>query len=209
MNEVLVVGAGGFAKEAAWLIDSTDGWRAAGFVGESAADTGRSHGRYNIVMTDDELMNIDHKVSIVIGIGNPAAISKISQKLKINPNIKFPNIIHPSVIADWERITLGEGNIVCGGNILTTDIRIGSFNIINLSCTIGHDSAIGDCNVINPGSNISGWVRIGGRTMIGTGTKILEKIEIGSDIIIGAGSVVTKNFSEPGVYAGVPARKIK
>ena len=43
---------------------------------------------------------------------------------------------------------------------------------------------------------------------IGSNATILP-IEICSNVIIGAGSVVTKDISEPGIYAGNPASFLK
>jgi sugar O-acyltransferase (sialic acid O-acetyltransferase NeuD family) len=213
MNDFLIIGASGFAREAAWLIDEINKlqskWNLLGFVAEDAGDVGKHNGKYKIVMADDELHSIDHEIHIAIGIGNPKAIANISKRFSANPNIKFPNLIHPSVIGDFERISMGMGNIICAGNIFTTDIKIGSHNIFNLSCTIGHESAYGDCNVINPGTNLSGWIDMGDRNMLGTGVKILERLSIGSDVLIGAGSVLTKPAAAAGTYVGVPAKKIK
>ena len=42
---------------------------------------------------------------------------------------------------------------------------------------------------------------------IGSNTTILP-VSICDDVVIGAGSVVTKNITEPGIYAGNPAKKI-
>lgn len=50
--------------------------------------------------------------------------------------------------------------------------------------------------------------RIGDRVSIGSNATILP-IEICNNVVIGAGSVVTKNITQPGVYAGNPAKKIK
>jgi acetyltransferase-like isoleucine patch superfamily enzyme len=49
---------------------------------------------------------------------------------------------------------------------------------------------------------------IGDRVSIGTNATILP-VEICSDVVIGAGSVVTRDITKPGVYAGNPARKIR
>lgn len=49
---------------------------------------------------------------------------------------------------------------------------------------------------------------IGNRVSIGSNATILP-ISICDDVVIGAGSVVTKDISEPGVYAGNPARRIR
>ncbi len=48
---------------------------------------------------------------------------------------------------------------------------------------------------------------IGNNVSIGSNATILP-VDICNDVVIGAGSVVTKNITEPGVYAGCPAKKI-
>lgn len=50
--------------------------------------------------------------------------------------------------------------------------------------------------------------RIGDRVSIGSNATVLP-VSICADVVIGAGSVVTRDISEPGVYAGNPARKIR
>ena len=49
---------------------------------------------------------------------------------------------------------------------------------------------------------------IGNNVSIGTNATILP-ISIADNTVIGAGAVVTKDISEPGIYAGNPARKIR
>ena len=48
---------------------------------------------------------------------------------------------------------------------------------------------------------------IGKNVSIGSNATILP-VNICNDVVIGAGSVVTKSISEPGVYAGCPAKKL-
>ncbi|HOZ87009.1 MAG TPA: acyltransferase [Bacteroidia bacterium] len=50
--------------------------------------------------------------------------------------------------------------------------------------------------------------RIGNHVSIGSNATILP-VSICDRVVIGAGAVVTKNISEPGIYAGNPAKKIK
>ena len=47
--------------------------------------------------------------------------------------------------------------------------------------------------------------RVGDRVSIGTNATVLP-VTICDDVVIGAGAVVTRNITEPGVYAGNPAR---
>lgn len=48
---------------------------------------------------------------------------------------------------------------------------------------------------------------IGNRVSIGTNATIMP-VAICDDVVIGAGAVVTRAITEPGLYAGVPARRI-
>jgi acetyltransferase-like isoleucine patch superfamily enzyme len=50
--------------------------------------------------------------------------------------------------------------------------------------------------------------KIGNNVSIGTNSTILP-VEICDNVVIGAGSVVTKNITQSGIYAGNPAKKIK
>ena len=49
--------------------------------------------------------------------------------------------------------------------------------------------------------------KIGDNVSIGSNATILP-VEICDDVVIGAGSVITKNITKPGKYAGNPARKL-
>lgn len=50
--------------------------------------------------------------------------------------------------------------------------------------------------------------RIGHRVSIGTGATLLP-VTICDDVVIGAGSVVTRDITVPGIYAGNPARLLR
>ena len=50
--------------------------------------------------------------------------------------------------------------------------------------------------------------KIGNQVSIGSNATILP-VDICDDVVIGAGSVVTKNITKPGIYAGNPAKLIK
>ncbi len=50
--------------------------------------------------------------------------------------------------------------------------------------------------------------RIGNHVSIGSNATMMP-VTVCDHVVIGAGSVVTKDISEPGIYAGNPARKIR
>lgn len=61
-----------------------------------------------------------------------------------------------------------------------------------------------------PAGNPAGWkaTKIGNRVSIGSNATILP-VEICDDVAIGAGAVVTKSITQPGIYAGNPARRLR
>lgn len=96
---------------------------------------------------------------------------------------------------------------VCIGN----RCRIQSHSFICSLVTIGDDCFISH-GVMFTNDKFNGreWepTRIGNRVKIGSNATILP-VSICDDCIIGAGSVVTRNITEPGVYLGNPARRLR
>ena len=136
------------------------------------------------------------KNQVEANAGRTAELS--SEEKEVEEKIKeimmvIPNIIDPSVRMS-ERITMGKGNIVCAGNILTVDITLGDFNIINLDCTVGHDAVLHSYVTVYPSVNISGCVEVGEASELGTGSHIIQGVKIGSHAIVGAGSVVIREI---------------
>ena len=106
---------------------------------------------------------------------------------------------------------MGEGVVICAGNILTTNIRVGRHVHINLACTISHDVVLGDFVTVAPGAHISGRVHVGDRAYIGTGACIINgesdaPIVIGEDAMVGAAACVTRDVAAGTTVVGVPAR---
>ena len=84
---------------------------------------------------------------------------------------------------------------------------------IGEDCFVGHGVMFVNDKFSGGGpaqGNKEKWLKtiIGNRVSIGSNCTILP-ISICDDVVLGAGAVVTRNISEPGVYAGNPARKLR
>jgi sugar O-acyltransferase (sialic acid O-acetyltransferase NeuD family) len=99
----------------------------------------------------------------------------------------------------------GRGSIICPGVMITTNVSIGDFCLVNLNCTIGHNVVIGNYTSVMPGCNISGNVTIGEGVLVGTGAQILQGVKVGDNSKIGAGAVVTKDVKPETTVVGIPA----
>lgn len=207
MKKIAIVGAGGFGKEVLTIIKSLNSYDIIGFI--DISDNFSEMNEYEIIGSDEQINKSDEQVNLVIAVGDPSLKKSIRDKYT-NPLISFPPIIHPSVIiGDKSRVNIGDGSIICAGNILTTDILIGDFVTLNLGCTIGHDTKIDNYCSIMPGVNISGDVQIKTGVFIGTGAKLSNRISVGKHSVIGAGSVVLESVNDYSKVVGVPAKQVR
>ena len=208
-KRIVIIGAGGFARETAWAIDdinAASGGNAYETVGFVVSDPSAVTERDSPVLEGFDWLE-KHRAefdSVAIGIGTPAVRLKVAEDLR---ELDFPPLIHPSVRYS-SSCTFGRGVIVCAGVICTVNVTVEDFVLVNLTCTIGHESTIGAGTVINPGVNISGGVKIGRGCLLGTGAQILQYVSIGDGGTVGAGAVVRKDVAEGSTVVGIPAAPI-
>lgn len=205
MEPLLIIGAGGLGRDTVWLVERMNAVKATfdvrGFVDDNV-EIGTIVGDYRVVTNIEELANTTNKVNVCIAIANPEIRKAMHQRLSLNKNLNFPNLIDPSAIVDLAK--LGIGNIVAAGTIMTVQYSIEDFCIINTSCTIGHDTKMASYVTVYPGVNISGNVTIEEGVEIGTGSSIKQGITLHDHSIIGAGAAVIRDIESKTMNVGVP-----
>lgn len=211
LKELYIIGAGGFGREVAWLVERINEykptWNLKGFIDDNKELREKTVGSYPVVGKIKDLLTINTETWVVCAVGSAKMRKEIIQSLDSNPFLRYATLIDPSVICS-NRIVIGDGSIICAGTILTVDITIGKHVIINLDCTLGHDAIVSDFSTIYPGVNVSGGVSLGKCVELGTGSRIIQGLNINDNVIIGAGAVVVRNIQEEGTYVGVPVRRI-
>jgi sugar O-acyltransferase (sialic acid O-acetyltransferase NeuD family) len=207
MNDIIIIGAGGFGREVEMLINQInkheEKWNLLGYIDDSIAPN-TSIGDSKVIGPINAISDFTN-CSYVIAIADSKVKERISKH--IGTRLYAAILIHPNVLIG-KRVKIGIGTIICAGNIITEDISIGNHVILNLSCTVGHDTIIEDYSSFMPSVNISGEVKIGNSVFVGTGSKIINKVEIGKFTIIGAGAVVTRSIPANCTAVGVPAKPI-
>ena len=103
---------------------------------------------------------------------------------------------------------IGAGTFVAAKAYIGPCCKIGDNTIINTGSIIEHETVIGEHTHIAVNATISGRCKIGNNVFCGAGSTVIDKISICDNVTVGAGSVVISDICEPGVYVGVPARKM-
>lgn len=211
MKPLVIFGAGGFAREVAALVRDinavTPSWQLLGFIDDESSLWGRELDELPVLGGCDWLQGQGAHIHAVLGIGSPSLKCQLAKRLR--PHVaSFPTLVHPTVVRT-PYLQLGEGVVITAGNILTTQIHIGDFAMLNLCCTVGHDTSLGDFVSVSPGCNVSGNVELGAGCDVGTGSKIIQGVRVGAWSIIGAGTVVNRDVPANCTVVGVPAKVIK
>lgn len=211
MKDIVIIGAGDFGREVAWLIEDLnkveEQYNILGYVDDNEYLHTKLLNGYKVLGNSDYLVDLSKNKEIygVISIQNSKVKKNLVDKLI---NIKWETLIHPSVIQS-RFVEIGEGSVIAAGTIITTNVVIGSHCLLNLTCTVGHDCILEDYVSVMPGCNISGNVKLKDGSYLGTGVKIIPNKTVGVNSIIGAGAVVIKDVDDYVTVVGNPAKLIK
>lgn len=211
-QDIVVFGAGGFGREVMWMLEEAQKtkpqWNICGFIDDTPAYKDKKIQQHPVIGNTNWLLGYKKPIQVICALGESKPRMEVIHKLSVNPNISFPAFVAPDcTISPY--VTLGKGSIICASVVVTVNVTIGNFVIINYQSVIGHDAIINDYVSIYPSVNISGFVQIGKHTQVGVGSKVLPHVTVGNQVIIGAGAIVTKNVRSHTTVIGIPAKPIK
>jgi len=127
--------------------------------------------------------------------------STVGSFCEIGKNVKIgKGVVVQGRIRTGDNCVLEDDVTIKYGTILTGDV------LLKKKCFLGP-------NVITLGSThkrveLHGTI-IGERTYIGAGSKLAGATKVGDDIVVGALGFVNRDILEPGIYVGIPVKKIK
>jgi sugar O-acyltransferase (sialic acid O-acetyltransferase NeuD family) len=211
LKDLVILGAGGFAREVWWLGEEVNQegrtWNILGFVDEAPASAGRVLCDLPVLGGFGWFEGRPEKPLVICGVGSNPTRRRFVERAR-GLGLRHATLVHPTVRRS-RFVELGEGTVVCAGTVLTTQIRIGAHVNLNLGCTIGHDVVVEDFCNLSPGVHVSGGVRLEEGVDVGTGAVVLPGKRVGRGSTLGAGAVVTADVPPRSVAVGVPARVVR
>jgi sugar O-acyltransferase (sialic acid O-acetyltransferase NeuD family) len=202
-DRLLILGAGGHGRTAAYVAASMNRWRQIAFLNDFDVPDRMD---FQILGGFKDVHHYVEEYDLFVAIGDNEIRKKLLLQLELE-HASIPVLLHPSAMIG-EHVMLGAGTIVMAGAVIICNSIIGKGVIINTCASVDHDNRIGDFVYISPGAHLAGDVKIGDNTWICIGATVINHITIADRCIIGAGAVVIKDITMEGTYVGVPVRKI-
>lgn len=199
-RDLIILGAGGHGRVLADAVIKC-GDTVAGFLDDSEESLMDD---FDLLGKISDILKWKDTHEFLIGIGNNSVRKLMDQKYKV----VWHTLIHPTASVA-RKTEIGAGTVVLANAVVNTGAQIGRHCIINSGAIVEHDNIIGDYTHLSPRVALGGTVEIGSNVHVGIGATVINGVHITDNCAVGAGAVVVKDITEPGVYVGVPAVKIK
>jgi sugar O-acyltransferase (sialic acid O-acetyltransferase NeuD family) len=212
VRELVIVGAGGFARETASAAADANRvrptWRVLGFVDDDPALHGTSRSGLPVLGGVDSLTGSD--AAVVVCVGNPrnyAARRHIVERLGL-PAQRYATVVHPSAEIGAGSV-VGPGSVLLAGAVLTADVTVGSHVAVMPQAVLTHDNRVHDYATVASGVRLGGGAVLEQGAYVGAGALIREGVTVGAWSLVGMGAVVLRDVPPGQIWAGNPARLLR
>ncbi|MGW5847203.1 NeuD/PglB/VioB family sugar acetyltransferase [Streptomyces sp. NPDC055254] len=218
-RDLVIVGAGGFARETAQAVrdavaaDAAAGraprWRLAGHLDDDPALHGREVDGVPVLGAAARARELTGAV-VVVCVGSPrdyAVRARLVRRLGLPPD-RYATVVHPTAAVSASSV-LGPGTVVLAHCALTAAVRVGAHVAVMPHTVLTHDDEVGDFATLASGVRLGGGVRVGRGAYVGAGALVREYVRLGAWSLTGMGSTVLADVPDGEVWAGSPARRLR
>jgi len=209
MKNIIVIGAGGLAREAFDMahscLDMKTAYRFKGFLSDFPSDI-EQMGYPPVLDTVDGYSPTKDDV-FFCAIGNVHDRKKTVEKILARGGT-FINLIHPTAIIS-PSASIGNGVAVKPYCVISNDVKIGDHNYLQSSVIMGHDVRIGNFCQLNSFSFLAGNVIVHDQVTINAGARIIQSVVVEDSAVVGMGSVVLNRVKKGTTVFGSPAKRVQ
>ena len=208
MYDIIIIGAGGFGREVyLWAKDSfsKDQYRIKGFLDDNPRILDNYDMDVGIIgnLNSYEIKNQDR---FLFAIGDIDVKKRLIIKMK-KRGAKFLTLVHPTAImANTTKI--GEGVIICPFCLVSDNVLLEDFVMMNVYSSCGHDAKVGRYSILSPYATLNGFVILEDEVFLGTHTTVIPYKRVGYKSKISANSVVMRDVATNKIVFGVPGKAI-
>jgi sugar O-acyltransferase (sialic acid O-acetyltransferase NeuD family) len=206
MQDIIVVGAGGFARELRQFIPQcfpVGSVRLKGFLSHNAHDLDP----FNIaepILAAPEKYVPEKNDRFLLGIGDIDHRRRVTEELTARGAI-FLSLIHPTAYVDTSA-KVGEGCVIYPFVTIMNEAKLANFVAMNIYSSAGHDTQIGQYCNLSPYATMNGFSVLEDDVLLGTHASVLASNRVGRGSKVSANSVVTQDVRPETLVYGVPGR---
>lgn len=209
---LLLVGAGGFARETLELVNAVNHvaptWDVVGLLDDDPATHGRRIHGADVIGPPGAVH--EHPDALITAcVASPGdALRRLAlvARLDLRPE-RYATLVHPTAVVPASA-SVGPGTVLHATTVLTADVVLGAHVAAMPAVILTHDDTVGDGVTFGAGARVAGGVSIDHGAYIGAGALLREGVRVGAGAVVGMGAVVTRAVPAGEVWAGVPARRL-
>lgn len=212
MRSLLLIGAGGFARETVELVRAVNReaptWELLGLLDDDPELRGRKLLGAPVLGPCEAAAEYPDAVfaACVANPEDPLRRLRLVERLGL-PEERYATLVHPRAIVP-ESVSLGPGTVVHASVVFTADVRVGAHVAIMPEVVLTHDDVVEEGATFGAGACVAGAVTIGAGAYIGAGALLRERLTVGAGAVVGMGAVVTRPVPPGETWYGSPATKV-
>lgn len=209
MTGLVIVGAGGFARETAQAVLAGGEFKLLGHLDDNPALHGTEVDGVPVLGGCDLVHDLA-EARVVICVGNPtdyASRARLVRRLAL-PEDRYATVIHPTAAVSATS-EVGPGSVLLAHCVLTAAVRVGAHVAVMPHVVLTHDDVIEDQVTLTSGVRLGGGVRLERGAYVGSGALVREGTTVGAWSQIGMGSNVLGDIPPGEVWVGSPARRLR
>jgi sugar O-acyltransferase (sialic acid O-acetyltransferase NeuD family) len=200
VRPLAILGASGFGKEVAWIVERLNGvspsFEIVGFCDDA-------EGKREGVFAGYPLLGpLEVAAARWPGVGFHCAVGDNRARQALTAR---------ALAAGWAPVTLidcaavvapgaavGLGSYIGIGGVVSVGATVGRGVIINHQVTVGHDVTVGDFAQLCPGVRVSGGCELGEGVLLGSNACTIPGVKVGSWSTVGAGAAALRDIPAGG-----------
>ncbi|QDP94602.1 acetyltransferase [Microlunatus elymi] len=207
MKSLLLLGAGGLAREVIASVAATGTHRIVGVLDDNESLHGSQLDGVPVIGHVSQAPLRDEQLLVCIGAG--PARERVVRRL-ITAGVeqqRFATCIDRGVRIP-PGCVVGPGSILLSGVVLTASVTVGAHVVAMPSVVLTHDDVVADFATLAAGVLLGGGVRVGRGAYLGMGSSVRQRLAVGAYATLGMGGVLVDDLPSYETWAGVPARRL-
>ena len=203
MSEIVIFGAGDYARIASVYLEKDSEHEVLGFAVDGAyKDRDELVGKPVFTFEDMLETHPPDRVRLLVAIGFSGLNRRRTEVYERCKKLGYQFITYTSSKAyQWGDVEIGENTFIFEANVLQPFVSIGNNCVLWSGNHIGHDSTIGDHCFIASHVVISGNCSIGHSCFIGVNATFRDGVRVAPRCLVGAGAAILKDTEEGEVYS--------